>query len=108
MNLKFRAWDKIGKRMYTSPNDNQEVDLILMQYTGLMDKNGKEIYEGDIIENHPGVTWMVDWSNKKAQWRVYGGGNFALCSMGAIKIIGNIYENGELLPIPPNEISDSH
>lgn len=74
---------------------------ILMQYTGLKDKNGKEIYEGDILSTgnlesghrivevyfKDGCFYTKDESFKK--WRVAG--------WRTTEIIGNIYENPELL-----------
>jgi len=145
--IKFRAWDKVLKYMiqieygnwisfdgvcytesdkkYNTPNIEitKVKDLILMQYTGLKDKNGKEIYEGDIVR-----ILYTDWAsqpygdNKTLQEYknsiskigtviyhinlfciefVYGNGSFTDSIIpgkhGEIEIIGNLFENPELI-----------
>ena len=122
--IKFRAWLKKEKMMIkwypqffsdTSPvthysdefpNPEDYDDIILMQYTGLHDKNGKEIYEGDILkvifENHS-ENFRVDWSDIYAGWDCEGVSLSELLGMEHgeithnVEIIGNIYENPELL-----------
>ena len=78
--------------------------LQIMQYTGLKDKNGKEIYEGDIILNKNGLKVFIEWNDLDAKFHCYDKshryhdtwtlGHF---STDSPKVIGNIYENPELL-----------
>ena len=103
--IKFRAWD--GIRMTTSGIGTEYMKL--MQYTGLKDKNGKEIYEGDIFDciyysdgcNHKNE---VVWVNQTARFHLKGHGGCqqkfvaqGVFDMTRKAIIGNIYENPELL-----------
>ena len=130
--IKFRAWDKEQKEMifegveyqlrlvgYLPGNEFKESNIIgfteldnmrfdLMQFTGLHDKNGKEIYEGDIVNmvydepyNRPHI---VIWHLNKfiaihlSQYKK--GNDFVdgkLPNSYNAKVIGNIYENPELL-----------
>lgn len=84
-----------------------------MQFTGLTDKNGKEIYEGDILDADGKNRW-VEW-NIGGEWsittKVENGRSFR--HLGnylydhKCEVIGNIYENPDLLPThPTSEISD--
>lgn len=105
MILKFRAWDEEEKRFYYSNDDlgnffSSFSDLQIDQYTGLKDKNGKEIYDGDIVKTEHGVSGIVEWIDgvgyrfncNEPMWR------HPIHEMGGEKeIIGNIYENPELL-----------
>lgn len=114
--IKFRAWDKDGifGMIYVSLGDfldkPQEFEgglqeFEIMQYTGLKDKNGKEIYEGDIIQWPDPEVCGIDRGPV-----VYGDGWFyadGWCGKGSpaykeCEVIGNIYENPELLE-KPNE-----
>ncbi len=75
----------------------------IMQFTGLLDKNGKEIWEGDILElsyarQFP-IKITVDWDYKafvKPQYEKASLG-WAGCDLSKAIIIGNIYENPELI-----------
>ena len=130
--IKFRAWDKINKKWmngkdfpwtYTQEStpifsfDPQgiacmnEWDCEIIQFTGLKDKNGKEIYEGDIFQclyafdgctnhvmvveyNEPRAGFFPRWDYEKCQQK---GVSKNMHDLEELKIIGNIYENPELL-----------
>ena len=126
--IKFRAWDKCNEKMYQVQEmelqdtcrhvvvegyDCALVDPILLQYTGLRDKNGKEIYEGDIIywkdlsKASDGTledNVVVFWDDEHLRWsaeslNVIGVYQklYDYSDVDEIKVIGSIYENKELL-----------
>jgi uncharacterized phage protein (TIGR01671 family) len=75
-------------------------DAVLMQYTGLKDKNGKEIYEGDLLLRHrnaPPIMEEVQYGS--STWLLVGedGGIFLDVINQHCEVMGNIYENPELL-----------
>ena len=111
--IKFRAWN--GTKMllsenadfYLMPNNKVQIpsstghefydrDYPIMQFTGLLDKNGKEIYEGDVVE-------FIDCdgrcSNCVVEFKDGGFYPFApdYVPWSIVEVIGNIYENPELL-----------
>jgi len=77
---------------------------LLMQFTGLKDKNGVDIYEGDIFRLN-GFIYVVEWRVKKYCWILRGvKNNEDYYSMGRVcmfeaEIIGNIYENPNLIEV---------
>ena len=108
--LKFRAWDgkqlgyftfedicANGDYIYTDKGNEFNSDMEIMQYTGLKDKNGKDIYEGDIVDWFDESFKVVfhyaafDLQSKTRQIPIYE------VKITETKIIGNIHENPELL-----------
>ena len=121
--IRFRAWDKKGRKMldlqkltplatelnglFLPFND----DSILMQFTGLLDKGGKEIYEGDIVDaiaekqykEHTIISDIISSGVNSSAWEVRcnkdatHGLHLMWGGWISLEIIGNIYENPELL-----------
>jgi len=122
--IKFRVWDFASQSMKSSkrwavgfdgtvwPSDGKggyqawekDKGFALMQFTGLRDKNGVEIYEGDIVkhrfEDYEDFTkYVVEWKPNECQFRgeEIGGGRHNLSIYSSMEVCGNIYENKDLL-----------
>ena len=108
----FRAWDVENNKMiqsyahvskygqfYTAwTSTDSEREYIPMQYTGLKDKNGKEIFEGDIICNN-NANWEVGF-DEGGYWMRQQEGQHKFIFINEAQhseVIGNLYENPELL-----------
>jgi len=116
--IKFRTWNKRLILMDYNPDYNScsekinnsfgwSKEIIELQYTGFKDKNNKEIYEGDIVEINNKLLEII-YSDCIAgfgtqrdgfyfQYRLNNKGAFMGNKNYSIKIVGNIYENPELL-----------
>jgi uncharacterized phage protein (TIGR01671 family) len=125
--IKFRAWDKINEYMITDVDsinfingdriisidyeDREEVNstisfdnIYILQFTGLLDRNGNEIYEGDIVSNGDNYACEVKWSDIDYAWQLIEYGNndgIRLHTLTAYTstfvLLGNVFENSELL-----------
>ena len=119
--LKFRAWDEDSQKMngnveiYINKDKTIEVrskddKTIVMQSTGLKDKNDKEIYEGDVVKfpefNGDIYITPVVWDKSCACFGLSFSGKYPISfdyleefytELKDIEVVGNIYENPELL-----------
>lgn len=108
--IRFRAWDKENNTMLTWEQLKSEADfswfadenLVFMQYTGVKDENGVQIFEGDIYRYEYYTGSGVEYRNRVVEWETteiayegvfhgYEINNYE------IEVIGNIYEHKHLL-----------
>lgn len=111
MDIKFRAWMECEKALaffdfddifggeFDSGSHIPDGDMV-MQFTGLKDINGTDIYAGDILHQLDPVVWnpfAVEYSNVTARFLAGGSLSQSEINNNELVIIGNIFENKELL-----------
>ena len=97
INGKFHYWGNKNQDCFIGP-----VTPVIesQQFTGLLDRNGKEIYEGDIVKHFNGVQ-VVEWCEDNASFQMNLNDNVFDQELSFdsqnVEVIGNVYENPELV-----------
>lgn len=94
----FKSWDKVFLLWGMTgdcPNMEEVVPETVGQFTGLCDKNGKKIFEGDIVESPHGTQGVVEWQNAECAFLVNIGDDWQTMDDCPYEVVGNIYDKGE-------------
>ena len=106
--IKFRAWNKEENKMseefsfedfdgsYFIPKAWYLRNMEVMQFTGLLDKNGKEIYESDVVREANGDIREIVFEDG-GFWLKTPNGERYISSQGYREVLGNVFENKDLL-----------
>lgn len=92
----FKSWDKVFLLWGMTgdcPNMEDVVPETVGQFTGLTDKNGKKIFEGDIVESPHGTQGVVEWQNAECAFLVNIGDDWQTMDDCPYEVVGNIYDN---------------
>ena len=115
--IKFRVWSLKNSHWVTLTaldlegrvciGSSEPDDFVTQQFTGVLDRNNKEIYEGDLVrvfnsdgEDYHKQTSEVFYSSRWAQFELKMTGNslaYYLVQYGSLEVVGNVFENPELL-----------
>ena len=92
----FKSWDKVFLLWGMTgdcPNMEEVIPETVRQFTGLCDKNGKKIFEGDIVESPHGTQGFIEWQNAECAFLVNIGDDWQTMDDCTYEVVGNIYDN---------------